>query len=159
MVKNCEVCPFLESDDPLELAARITENAHWVSTLRYDNQTLLGTSVITARRHVEALHQLTDEEEASFVVIRNNLMRAQEAAFGAEVINVMCLLNNAFQARNPSPHVHHHLKPRYRTPVTFRGVTYSDPNFGFPIATREKVFTEIEPTRQIVAALKANLPR
>jgi diadenosine tetraphosphate (Ap4A) HIT family hydrolase len=158
MKANCDVCPYLESDDELELAARISQNEHWVATLRYGNQALLGTSFITAKRHVESLPELTHEEEVSFVAIRNELITAQCAAFGAAVVNVMCLLNEAYQSNDPSPHVHYHLRPRYRIPVRFNGTTYDDPEFGYYQRRTDTVFTQIAPTKRIVGAIQAHLP-
>lgn len=159
MSQSCEVCPFLKSDDEHELAARITQNDHWVATLRYGNQALLGTAYVTARRHVESLPNLSKDEELSFIEIRNQLIIAQRAAFGAEVVNVMCLLNEAFRELEPTPHVHYHLRPRYRVPVTFQGITYTDPEFGRYQRRTDTVYSEIDTTKGIVAALRADLPR
>ncbi len=158
MNSQCEVCPFLETDDSLELAARVASNEHWVATLRHNNQTLLGTTFISARRHVEALEDLDLTEELSFIELRNRVTRAQQAAFGAEVVNVMCLLNNAFQAPQPAPHVHYHLRPRYKNPVVFNGATFADPEFGYYQRRADKMPVDITMTSAIVAAMQQYLP-
>ena len=130
-----------------------------MATLRYNNQALLGTSFVTAKRHVESLTDLSPDEEASFVVLRNELITAQRVAFGAEVVNVMCLLNEAYQSDEPAPHVHYHLRPRYRSDVSFNGTLYTDPEFGHYQRRTDTMYTEIAPTVSIVRAIQAHLPQ
>jgi len=127
---SCEICPIISKPHPEELRLRVIEGEHWVATLRGNDQTLLGTSFITARRHVESLSSLTPSEQLEFFDIHAQLERAIMQAFGAAVINTSCLMNLAFREEDPEPHVHWHLKPRYAEPIEFAGHTFTDPDFG-----------------------------
>jgi diadenosine tetraphosphate (Ap4A) HIT family hydrolase len=53
-----------------------------------------------------------------------------KVAFGADLFNWACLMNNAFKTPHPQPHVHWHVWPRYRRPVQIGTHTFTDPNFG-----------------------------
>ena len=127
---NCEICPIVTHPSSEEKARRVIESQYWVATLRQD-QEYLGTAFVTARRHVESLPELTQDEEHNFIEVRNQLITAQQKAFGAKVVNVSCLMNLAFDARGVgNPHVHYHLKPRYAEPVEYAGETFIDEQFG-----------------------------
>lgn len=39
-------------------------------------------------------------------------------------------MNDAYQEAEPLPHVHWHVRPRYRQPVSFQGREFADPEFG-----------------------------
>lgn len=127
---SCEICPIIETPSDDERRARLLEGKNWIATLRLNDQTLLGTSFITARRHVESLGHLTQEEQLEFFDIHAQLERAIKQAFGAAVINTSCLTNHAFRSNPAEPHIHWHLKPRYQQTVNFAGQTFTDPGFG-----------------------------
>ena len=38
-------------------------------------------------------------------------------------------MNNAYKSENPMPHVHFHLRPRYKHPVKINGQTFIDNEF------------------------------
>ena len=40
-------------------------------------------------------------------------------------------MNNSYQKKPYTPHVHWHFRPRYEQPVTINNVTFEDPEFGF----------------------------
>ncbi len=128
---KCEICPIIANPAPDEFDAQLYEGAHWRATLRTDDQSLLGTSYITAKRHVESLSHLEQGEQIEFFAIHQTLEQAVKRAFGAQVVNTSCLMNLAFRGEgSPEPHVHWHMKPRYAEPVVFNGSTYLDPMFG-----------------------------
>jgi len=129
-MKTCEVCEVLPAIKP---EYTLIEGEHWLANLRETDQTLLGTSFITARRHVPELDSLTHEEDSELIVIRNALFRAIRASFEPLTFNFSCLKNLAF-TNNPdntppdAAHVHWHLKPRYGTaPISFAGAVFEDP--------------------------------
>lgn len=53
-------------------------------------------------------------------------------AFGAEMFNWGCLMNNAYkpEIEKPYPHVHFHFRGRYRKSVKFAGELFVDEEFG-----------------------------
>ncbi len=39
-------------------------------------------------------------------------------------------MNQAYQVDPPVPHVHFHVRPRYKQPVEFQGIVFEDREFG-----------------------------
>lgn len=141
-----------------ELSARLIEGSHWVATLRSDDQALPGTSFITAKRHVESLSELTSDEQLEFFAIHSNLERAIKQAFGAAVINTSCLMNHTFSDPSPEPHVHWHVKPRYKDPISLNDQVYVDPAFGSYLDGRhERMPASREQVKAIVSKIKYHL--
>lgn len=129
-MENCDICTILPQIQDQYI---IHDGEYWLANLRDRDQTLLGTTFITAKRHVPELDYLTPEEEAEFIVIRNAVLRAIRAAYSPVTFNISCLKNDAF-AKNPdstqpeAAHVHWHIKPRYCTrPIEFAGEIFVDP--------------------------------
>lgn len=57
-------------------------------------------------------------------------MNQQSKKLLADVFNWMYFMNNVYQEENPNPHVHWHVRPRYKNPVLFDGQEFTDPDFG-----------------------------
>lgn len=132
-MNSCEVCNILPDIKP---EFTLIDGTFWSANLRDTDQTLLGTSFITAKRHVPELDYLTPEEDDEFILIRNALLGAIRRSFNPVTFNVSCLKNDAFKA-NPdnttpdSSHVHWHIKPRYTSsPISLNQEVFSDPEPG-----------------------------
>ena len=154
---NCEICPIIEHPTEADLPLRIHEDEFWQTTLRTD-QEYLGSAYITAKRHVESLPELTAQEELSFIEARNQLIVAQQRAFGAAVVNVSCLMNLAFTPEGEGdPHVHYHLKPRYPYPVEAFGQVFIDRQFGKYITDKHPHEVSLETGFSIAEALRKHM--
>ncbi len=151
---DCEVCPIVQAPQSKQGRLDIIEGDFWIANLRADDQSLLGTTYVTLRDHKESLADLTRDEDDEFRDIRNKLIRAQTRAFGAEVVNVSCLMNNTFQDELPVPHVHYHFKPRYSHPITFEGRTFTDEQFGHYLTEKNRQPVSNNFGRHIVRALQ-----
>lgn len=122
------------------------ETEYWQVILSED-QAYLGRGVIVLkRRPCTSLPELRDEE---LLDLKNNVMIPYEAAlkkaFGAEMFNWSCLMNNAYQNTPPDPHVHWHVWPRYRNTVEVDGEKFIDEHFGhyIPLATKRLLSEEL----------------
>lgn len=137
--------------DPL-----LWETEYWKVILRPDDQTYLGRIVVVAKAaQCLSLSELSVEEIVDFQL---NVVRpfehAVSVAFGADLVNWTCLMNNAFRKHDPKPpHVHWHVKPRYAEPVDFAGETFIDEQFGehYILDTKREVSEEV--AAQIKAAI------
>jgi diadenosine tetraphosphate (Ap4A) HIT family hydrolase len=127
---ECDVCEIIPNIEP---QFTLIDGEHWVANLRNDDQTLLGTSFITARRHIPELDMVDVAGEREFIVIRNSLIKAIRGTFSPITFNISCLKNDAFK---PAPdvippetsHVHWHVKPRYNSVgMKVNGETFNDP--------------------------------
>jgi diadenosine tetraphosphate (Ap4A) HIT family hydrolase len=124
MHPNCEICPILATSEP----GLVFETPHWRVTLAKD-QTYLGRAFVTAKRHAPNLSALTTGEWDGLKRVIAEYEQAVTAAFGATLFNWGCLMNDTFKSDEPAPHVHWHVRPRYRDTVIANGQAFADPNF------------------------------
>ncbi|HEY2004523.1 MAG TPA: HIT family protein [Candidatus Saccharimonadia bacterium] len=126
LVEGCDTCRLLKTGG----AEVIFQTEHWRVVLAPD-QGYLGRAYVTLLDHRGSLPELTISQIVDWhdVVIRYEGLVSE--AFEADVFNWGCLLNNAFQAADPRPHVHWHVRPRYSRTPSVDGVEYPDPQFGY----------------------------
>lgn len=159
---SCEICPIIENPSEDEVRLRLAEGEFWRATLRDRDQSLLGTTFVTAKRHVESLGDLTEKEWLEFAGINKEMESAIKRSFGAQVINTSCLMNLAFKpGEEPRPHVHWHLKPRYANPVMIDGIKepFIDPRFGKYLTgdhTRRPL--EVEEALSVANMIRLHMP-
>ena len=87
-------------------------------------------------------------------VIRQ-IERAVKGAFGADVCNWECLMNNAVKAGQPT-HVHWHLHPRYLGGATFAGEEFPDPKWPRHLEDAVHIVSD-ETFYEIMQALRSRL--
>lgn len=142
---ECDICPLLvnqtEKDENVLL-----QTDYWVVVLD-KNQPYLGKSFVTARKHVATISGLDGDSWTDLHFVMMKMERAIKGAFGADVINWECLMNNAIKDRKPT-HVHWHLYPRYLGGVSFGGEEFSDPKWprhleGATHMVEDDLFSEI----------------
>lgn len=144
----------------------IDENESWLVNLGLQDQSCIGRTYITLKRHASELDELTDQEEASFREMRNGVIRAIRQQFNPITFNVFCLKNDAFRddpdnTPSSAAHVHWHVIPRYGTqPVEFAGELFQDPKPGryFPSDAESKAVSE-EVATKIVNAIQESYTR
>ena len=110
----------------------VFETKYWLVGLA-DNQQYLGRCYIDIKSDAGRLSDLTPEEwQDLHENVIAKLEPAIRKAFGAEMFNWSCLMNNAYkpEIKEPQPHVHFHMLPRYRHPVEFAGEGFQDTGFG-----------------------------
>ena|SRR5260221_524986 len=136
----------------------IHETKHWEVYLNPD-QYYLGRCVIAAKRDVGEMSLLTDEEWLDFAKLAKKIEIGFKEAFGATMFNWTCLMNGAYQDKNPHPEVHWHMRPRYAKSVEFAGHKFEDKEFGHHYArsTESPVSQRIE--RQIIAGVRKILEK
>jgi diadenosine tetraphosphate (Ap4A) HIT family hydrolase len=106
----------------------VFESEYWRVTLARE-QSYLGRAYVTAREHRASLPELTTDQWLDLKAVMARYEAAVREAFGADLFNWSCLMNDAFKAEQPEPHVHWHVRPRYQTAPVVNGVSYPDPNF------------------------------
>lgn len=153
----------LEADTSIKMAKEefdpntniILETKYWRVVLA-DNQAYLGRCVIYLNRDAPALSELTKEEITDFLEIIKKLEHSIKKSFNATMFNWACLMNNAYQEENPKPHVHWHLRPRYREKVEFDDVIYEDFEFGKMYDSKRFHGIDQDTARLIISKIKAN---
>ena len=117
-------------DVPGILRHQVLETKNWLVVLHPNDQYYLGRSVIILMRHVPTLAAVSDDEWLDYKQLVGDFATAASIAFGADHFNWSFNMNHAFREDPPQLHVHGHVRPRYRVPVTFAGLTFEDQEFG-----------------------------
>ncbi|MFH1451717.1 MAG: HIT family protein [archaeon] len=126
-----------------------------------DNQEFIGRCVVDVKSKAGSLSELSSEEWKD---LQENVIKKLESAikkaFGAELFNWSCLMNNAFrpEIKNPKPHVHFHCMPRYRNEIVFMGETFLDKQFGDYIKSEEERSVNQEVFDEIKKEITKNFP-
>ncbi len=124
----CHTCNALDTA-PDSLV--IFRSEFWGVTLHPD-QLYLGRVYVTLLDHIPEREDLSPEQVLGWHETLKRYRTMAQKAFGAAYITEATLMNNAYQHDPPHPHVHSHVRPRYREPFHLEGwnVTFGDPNFG-----------------------------
>jgi len=138
--------------------ALLFETNYWQIYLSSD-QKYFGRTLVLLKRDCGHLSALTEEEQKDFFEIVKKIEHLFTQTFGATMFNWTCLMNNAYKSDPPTPHVHWHVRPRYKNPIVFNGQTYTDPNFASHYLRGEENVEEVseEMLNNIVEELKRNL--
>ncbi|MDR3292046.1 MAG: HIT family protein [Methanobrevibacter sp.] len=134
----------------------IFESKFWKLFLA-PSQRYLGTSVLALKREVMNLRDLTSQEWKEFSLIVKNTEIAMNKSFEPDLYNWACFKNAAY--RNESgeikAQIHWHLHPRYKDPVIFEGIEFTDPDFGYPPGLKEKTIPD-ELREKIIIHIRIN---
>lgn len=137
----------------------IFETKHWLVFLA-EEQLYLGRSVVVLKRQeCGDLADVNKEELIDFLHTVKRFEWALREVFGATMFNWTCLMNNAYREKEPKPHVHWHVKPRYNHVVTFAGEIFEDPNFGNHYIHSEEIQRPIsaEMAEKVIAKIQESL--
>lgn len=104
------------------------ENKSW-KVMLHPNQAYLGYSIIILKRNAGALSKLKKEEWGNLQKVIKKLESAHKKTFNATMFNWTCLLNDAYKKNPPKPHVHFHMRPRYRKKVKINKELFEDLEF------------------------------
>lgn len=144
-------CPEVAPD---LLQHRVFETRYWVVVLNPYDQLYLGRSVIILKRHAPTLASVSNAEWLDYKQLVGVFAKAASEAFGAEHFNWTFNMNHAFRENPPRPHVHGHVRPRYRSEVKFAGLTFEDREFGSHYDTKHR---RVEPP--VLDAIRDKLTR
>ncbi len=85
------------------------------------------------------------------------LERATKQAFKATMFNWTCLMNNAYQSKNPKPQIHWHFRPRYSHKVKFEKEVFDDKEFGHHYNRAKKKIVSESIQNKIIEIIKNNI--
>lgn len=122
---NCEFCNLTNDEEKYLLS----ESEYWKVFLA-DNQNYIGRCIISSKSHIESIGELSDEQWLELKSVIARLQNTVKNTLNASHFNIVCLMNNAFKSDTPSPHMHFHLIPRYKSSVVVNNNTYYDSEFG-----------------------------
>lgn len=124
-MNECNWCT-LSNDEKKWL---LIKSEHW-SVYLADKQDYIGRCILLLNRHCGCLSELTDSEWISLKPIIEKLETCFKVVLGAEMFNWSCLLNDFYKSAEPDPHLHLHVRPRFKSPFILNGIHYVDQEFG-----------------------------
>lgn len=122
-------CEYFEKLNDQEFGDLIGETTYWLIILAPDQRNL-GTCVVALKREETELSGLNPDEWADLSNTVQKLEHAVKKAFKATMFNWACLMNSSYLRYPPTPHLHWHFIPRYKSSFIFQGKTFEDPCFG-----------------------------
>lgn len=120
----CNWCNLSEKDTKYMLY----QTEYWKIFLA-DKQDYIGRCILVCKRHIGPLSDLSDEEWIDLKRVVSKLEKSISIAFGATMFNWSCLMNDFYKSDTPNPHLHIHLRPRYKNPVNINGKYFYDDEF------------------------------
>ena len=101
------------------------KSLHW-SVYLADRQDYVGRCILVLNRHCGGLSELDISEWSELKTIIDRLEYIYKEVLGAELSNWSCLLNNFYKEAIPNPHLHIHVRPRYKNAVIINNHAYID---------------------------------
>jgi diadenosine tetraphosphate (Ap4A) HIT family hydrolase len=147
---GCIGCSKVNPDD------FIFDSKYW-NIILSDDQQYLGRCIVSCKRHVPSLSEITAEEFHDFYDVAKTLESTLSKAFGAKMYNWGCLMNDAYKNMPPNPHVHWHLRPRYDHDVSFAGIIFSDKEFGHHYHRDTRLNVDQTIRKKIISEINKNL--
>ena len=138
----CEWCAYEENKWLLY------KSLHW-SVYLADVQDYVGRCILVLNRHCGRLSELDMSEWIELKTIVDKLEYIYKEVLGAELSNWSCLLNNFYKETTPNPHLHLHVRPRYKNEVIINNHTYIDAEFAHHYALKKEDFLLDEDRRAL----------
>ncbi len=147
---RCDICDTIDIYKKYE----IFETDHWVLLLRNDDQAYLGRGIARLKRHCGDIAELNESEWRDLLQLIKRYEAIIRKKFGASLFNWTCLMNDAFKVTPANPHVHFHVRPRYKGKVEFAGVIFEDKEFGHHYDNKKKFEPPQDVLEKILMAIK-----
>lgn len=132
MMRRCEWCEYKESEWLLY------KSLYW-SVYLADMQDYVGRCILVLNRHCGSISELDVSEWLDLKDIIDRLEYIYKEVLGAELCNWSCLMNNFYKELEPKPHLHLHVRPRYKNPIAINGHLYVDEEFAHHYALKKEV--------------------
>ena len=129
---KCEWCEYKGNEWLLH------KSLYW-SVYLADIQDYVGRCVLVLNRHCGSLSKLNDSEWIELKTIIDKMEQVYKEVLGAELCNWSCLMNDFYKEVTPNPHLHIHVRPRYKNAVVINNHTYVDSEFAHHYALKKEV--------------------
>ena len=144
-MSGCEWCDYKENEWLLY------KSLHW-SVYLADIQDYVGRCILVLNRHRGSLSELDISEWIELKTIIDRLECIYKEVLGAELSNWSCLLNNFYKDSIPNPHLHIHVRPRYKNAVVINNHLYIDTEFAHHYDLKKESLL-LDDDRQMLYAL------
>ena len=149
-MRKCEWCDYKETEWLLH------KSLHW-SVYLADVQDYVGRCILVLNRHCCSLSELDISEWIDLKIIVDKLECVYKEVLGAELSNLSCLLNNFYKETIPNPHLHIHMRPRYKNAIVINKHLYEDTEFGHHYALKKEELLLDEDKQILYLLMKKHL--
>ena len=104
-----------------------------------NEQDYVGRSILVLKRHCGSLSELNMSEWDNLKNIIERMEFCYKEIPGAELCNWSCLMKNFYKQDIPNPHLHIHVRPRYKNGVVLNETRYDDLEYGHHYALKNAV--------------------
>ena len=146
-MNGCKWCDYKENEWLLY------QSLHW-SVYLADIQDYVGRCILVLNRHCGSLSELDISEWIELKTIIDRLECIFREVLGAELSNWSCLLNNFYKEAIPSPHLHSHVRPRYKNAVVINNHSYTDAEFAHHYALKKESLLRNDDRQILYAQMK-----
>lgn len=148
-MESCIFCNLSNEDKKWLLY----ENEDWTVYLA-DHQDYAGRCIVVCKQHCSSISELNICQWTSLKVIINSLESMLKYELGATMYNWSCLMNDAYKSDKPNPHIHFHVRPRYKEPVLLDHSEYIDHEFAHHYINNHTIQITEETANYIYSQLK-----
>ena len=134
----------------------LIQTASWAVYMA-DEQDYIGHCILVLNRHCRCLSELTDSEWMDLKHLVERLEQCFKSVLGAELCNWSCLLNSFYKSSTPNPHLHLHVRPRYKVAFSLNGIQYIDEEYGHHYSLKKENNMEEKERKAIFDMLKRGL--
>ena len=149
-MSRCEWCEFDENEWLL------FETSNWKIYLA-DVQDYVGRCILVLERHSGSISELNDSEWNELNNIIGKVEYVCKEILGAEVCNWSCLMNDFYKKEEPNPHLHIHVRPRYKNPIIINEHVYADEEFAHHYVPKKAVQLRDDDKKTIYTLMKKYL--
>lgn len=122
-----------------------------------DEQDYVGRCVLVLKRHCGSLSELTDKEWLDLRCVVKCMESCFKSVLGATMCNWSCLMNSFYKESPANPHLHLHVRPRFKNPIVINGNQYVDEEFGHHYDRNKNSKITLKDRQTIYEWMKNNL--
>ena len=145
----CEWCEYKEKEWLLH------ESLNW-SVYLSDEQDYVGRCILVLNRHCGSVSELNMSEWMELKTIIDKLEYIYKEILGAELCNWNCLMNSFYKEAIPNPHLHLHVRPRYKNAIVINDYSYIDEEFAHHYALKKESLLFDDDKQMLYALMKKN---
>lgn len=149
---SCSWCHLTEKEKQWLLF----HNDAW-SVYFADEQDYIGRCILVLNRHCESLAELDAQEWHSLKAVIDILEHCMKTVLGADLCNWSCLMNSFYKAEKATPHLHIHVRPRYKEGIEINGHSYRDEEYGHHYSAKKETLLTQEDRITLFRMMKAHL--
>ena len=148
-MKKCEWCNLTEEEKRWQLL----ESKYWTVYLA-DEQDYVGRCILVCNRHCGSMSDLNLSEWIELKAIIDKFEQCYKVLLGVELCNWSCLMNSFYKEEDSNPHLHIHVRPRYKEPLSINGHLYADNEYGHHYALQKENSVVVEDKHYLFKLMK-----